>query len=149
MCLWDLIRLPQALKLCWDLLCVDSLFSTHFFCLFLIIKIIDESSRRQSYERVEHRRIHLQNLPVHLGMQLFLLPIQTTGPFQIMTGLSVFNLSCEELGGVSLHPSSSSPGSACPSWQGSEHSLAGKSSWSWQPARNHLLLPEHSLRRER
>lgn len=88
--------IPLALKLCWDLLCVDRLFLLTYF--FQIMKIIDGSSRKQSHKRVEHRRIHLQNLPVHLGMQLFLLPIQTTRPFQIMTGLCVFNLSCTERG---------------------------------------------------
>lgn len=39
---------------------------------------------------VEHRSIHLQNLPVHLGTQLFLLSIWTAKPFHRITQLWVF-----------------------------------------------------------
>lgn len=72
---------------------------------------------------VEHRSIHLQNLPMHLGTRLFLLAIRMARSFQIMTGLHAFFFFkiCQRrtamLGDGSPHRSSPSPGSACPGQQ--------------------------------
>lgn len=105
---------------------------------------------------VERRRIHLQNLPMHLGTRLFLLSIRMARSFQIMTGLhGVFFFKyvsggprCQEMG---AHTGAVRP-LGVPALAGSarraEPSLTAKSSRSWQPGRINISLPECSLRLE-